>query len=239
MKRIHLLSTLAFICALTTQVFGQCTPNASITTPGYHPPQLPEAFAGSEYREVLNVLVIKDTSILFNGTPATVVVDSAKLRNVIGLPPGFSFECYNETQTFFPTEVGCALITGNPTLADTGSYPIDLVIQMFGRAFGAIAINQTDTLRRFVLEIKTGTAAIRSINPESTAVYPNPSSSGTFTLSGADVADVSIFGLDGRPIPFKFEESMITVLDGYKGVILLKMIQGDGTILTRKVIIPD
>ncbi|MCB9245426.1 MAG: hypothetical protein H6606_03260 [Flavobacteriales bacterium] len=218
---------------------AQCTPNDTISRPGYHPPQLPPAYAGESYNEVLQVLVIKDTSIVFNNLPAVVVVDSARLRSVVGLPSGFSFDCYKPTCTFTPKEVGCAVVSGDPALSDTGVYPIGLVIQMFGRVFGAIAIDQTDTLRRFVLDIRSGSASIRAVSGSSFRIFPNPASGGGFYIEGADPIAVSIQTVEGRSIGHIRHGNQIRIHEGFRGFCIVRAELSDGTIAHQRLLVTD
>ncbi len=195
----HALSFLILI-ALSIGSFGQCIPVDTTDVSGYYPPTLPPAYAGEHFEDTLNVLVISDTIIKFAGQDALVRVDSAILTDVVGLPESFSFDCYNRTCRFTPDEMGCAIVRGDPTEDQIGIHPIGLVITMYGKVFGAIAINQSDTLNRFVIDVRSNTAYLREVVEPAIKVYPNPLNGNTdhFSYTGPVWSEAILFDDLGR-----------------------------------------
>ena len=123
----------------TATVSAQCTPDPQYIVPGIYPDSatnLPCAIAGQLYSEVITVIVPFDTLAEFppgSGTMITVNIDSIKVQDtpggstsaVSGMPPNFVYACSpTSTCSFAGSSTGCLLLTGNPTLTDTGLYTL-------------------------------------------------------------------------------------------------------------------
>jgi len=215
----HILS-FALLVFLSTILHAQCIPVDTTDVPGYYPSQLSHAYSNEPYSDTLNVLVIPDTTVIFSGVPANVRIDSAILRNVVNLPPSFSFECHNPRCVYTPKKMGCAVVNGNPTEADEGVDTVGLVITMYGKAFGTIAVNQTDTLWRFVLDIRNKAAYLKEIVEPTIRIYPNPVSSGlrAFQYTGPNWESLTIYDGLGRKVSFNHEGQKVTLLNTKSGL---------------------
>jgi hypothetical protein len=161
---------------------AQCTPDTTIKETGYYPEVFDEAVVGVDYRQELQIRVIEDTAVVYNGFPVTAIIDSINLLEIIGLPASFDYQCYNATCSFIPTETGCAVLTGKATDSDIGVHPLELVLKIHAHVFTVI-LAEDDTLRdAFALTVnKTGGYEIVKLD-QGANFFPNPSVSGMFDL---------------------------------------------------------
>jgi hypothetical protein len=185
MKKLVILS-LTFLFLSNTSTFAQCTPDASITTPGYYPEIFDDAVVGESYKQVLQIRVIKDTNVIYNGLPVTAKIDSINLIKIIGLPANFDYTCYNATCSYVPTETGCAVLEGTAAESDIGIHPLDLVVKVYAKVF-TVRLEEDDTIRdRFAFSVtRTGGYEIVDLSAQP-KFYPNPSTSGVFELDKKD-----------------------------------------------------
>lgn len=165
---------------------AQCTPDTSIKEPGYYPQEFDPVVVGQYYKQVLQIRVVKDTNVTYNGFPVTAQIDSVNLLEIIGLPNTFNYECYNPTCSYIPSETGCAVLDGQAEAKDTGLHPLELVVRVYARVF-SVRIQENDTIRdRFALQVNaTGSAEIVKLGKEA-KFYPNPSTNGLFELENSD-----------------------------------------------------
>ena len=147
---------------------AQCTPDGNITVPGFYPATFPEADQDKPYSATTTILSIKDTTVFGQA----VVIDSTVLKAVIGLPPGITHQCLNNSCVFFPTKPSCVNFSGTPTKA--GTYPLKMVITIFAKIGGALPYNRVDTIRNFTMKVN-GMNAVDFANVSADfEIMPNP-----------------------------------------------------------------
>ena len=147
---------------------AQCTPDGNITVPGFYPATFPEADQDKPYSATTTILSIKDTTVFGQA----VVIDSTVLKAVIGLPPGITHQCLNNSCVFFPTKPSCVNFSGTPTQA--GTYPLKMVITIFAKIGGALPYNRVDTIRNFTMKVN-GMNAVDFANVSGDfEIMPNP-----------------------------------------------------------------
>lgn len=147
---------------------AQCTPDGNITVPGFYPATFPEADQDKPYSATTTILSIKDTTVFGQA----VVIDSTVLKAVIGLPPGITHQCLNNSCVFFPTKPSCVNFSGTPTQA--GTYPLKMVITIFAKIGGALPYNRVDTIRNFTMKVN-GMNAVDFANVSADfEIMPNP-----------------------------------------------------------------
>ncbi len=147
---------------------AQCTPDGNITVPGFYPATFPEADQDKPYSATTTILSIKDTTVFGQA----VVIDSTVLKAVIGLPPGITHQCLNNSCVFFPTKPSCVNFSGTPTQA--GTYPLKMVITIFAKIGGALPYNRVDTIRNFTMKVN-GMNALDFANVSADfEIMPNP-----------------------------------------------------------------
>lgn len=167
---------------LTFGVFAQCTPDNSLTQPGYSPNELDTAFVGDNYEMVVHIRIPKDTVVTFFGQTITADIDSIRLVDVVGFPPNFTYQCNVASCTFTPTQTYCAKIEGTATSNDVGAYPLRFAVIAYASAvvFGTRTAlpPQADTLDQFELIVANkggGTSNLAEIKAKEVfSIYPNP-----------------------------------------------------------------
>lgn len=118
-----------------------CTPDTSFTVAGIYPSQLPTVCAGVPYSQTLTLVIPEDTTV--QGFSAD--IDSVKINNVIGLPPGITYSCSPLTCSFLGGSTGCALISG--VVNTPGTDTVDIALTFFVQTFiGTLAIPDTQAL---------------------------------------------------------------------------------------------
>jgi len=149
---------------------AQCTPDGTITKPGFYPSSLPDALIGSTYNEVINFKIIKDTMVVVFGSPTKATIDSATIVKVNGMPNGLTFNLNKPSKTYTPAETGCALISGTPT--KSGTFSLQIVLKIYAKISG-FPIQQADTIKNFEIIVKPS-ANITQLDNETKFIFPNP-----------------------------------------------------------------
>lgn len=190
MKKILLTS--AIILTVLTSMFAQpCTPGA-YTNSGIYPdsvPGLPPAYINAPYSTVITVVVPTDT-ILFS-VPLT--IDSIGIIAVTGLPAGFAYTGNPANGYIQGGASGCVVITGTPTLAQIGSYPIDITTDSWVNGMTQ-GFPETKTAYYTIHILDTLVSITQRDNIEQApSNYPNPFSRSTNISFYATSNGVSIF----------------------------------------------
>lgn len=210
-----LLSFLAIIAISSTIVAQNCMPDPQYTTRGVHPDSvtnLPTAYVGQPYNVVLTAVTPADTCIVLFFPPCeTVPIDSIIVTSVTGLPPGFSIVSENENSVPFKFLGGtssCMLITGNPSIADTGHYPIAVNGTAYSTVFSLVQSQPYDVNYYFIDVVDTTGSSV-NVNELAenifaiTQNYPNPFSNTStieFNTPTAEVVELTVFNLLGEEI---------------------------------------
>ncbi len=124
MKKITTLILALLISALG--LFGQCEPDPQYSLPGIYPDSatgFPVAYATFEYNLVITAIIPTDT-ILFGET--SFQIDSIGLVEINGMPEGFLALPNSVSGYWYGGTSGCMLITGTPTQAQVGEYPLEI-----------------------------------------------------------------------------------------------------------------
>jgi hypothetical protein len=201
MKRFNILLSLICFLAISSANAQRCTPDTSIKQTGFYPSVLDTAEIDVDYQQVLQIRVLKDTTIMLFGTSQKAFVDSIILKNIVGLPAGFTYECYNLACRYVPDTTGCATLNGKAKASDVGVYPLKLVVDIYGRLAGGFKAVQPDTLRNFSLVVRGASAAVVDFKATPFTIYPNPSPNGQIQLAtnpGLLPATFEWYSLDGK-----------------------------------------
>jgi hypothetical protein len=201
----NLLTLIAMFSLLAIQ--AQCIVDTSLHTPGIYPPfgsyqdsqsntVLPIINPGVVYSEVIQIVVPTDTMIdtLNSQFPAT--VDSFKVTNFSGLPPGFSYECYPLSCVWPGGGNGCITISGNTS---TGYlYPLTVDITGYVRLFN-VPLSGDGQLTQFVMIV--GYLGEEENSFKELTAYPNPAKdeiSIQFENPRMEEVELSIIDYTGR-----------------------------------------
>ena len=167
------------ICILAFGIFSAfaaqaqiCVSDTTLKAPGYKPDSLPAAQVGVMYSQSITVRPIRDTTTVIGGNTFNVTIDSVRVKNVIGMPAGFSYQCLNPNCTFISAQNSCVLLSG--TANQAGIYPIKIAVLGYARISGSIKVQQPDTITRFSIVV-TGTSGVAVLdNPHILRAFPNP-----------------------------------------------------------------
>ncbi|MDT8411615.1 MAG: T9SS type A sorting domain-containing protein [Vicingaceae bacterium] len=210
-----LLSLLAIIAISSTIVAQNCVPDGQFTAPGVYPDSvtnLPTAYVGQPYSEVITAVTPADTCVVILFPPCQIAdIDSVIVTSVTGLPPGFTIVSENENALPFKFLGGtssCMLITGNPTVLDTGHYPISVNGTTYATVFSLTQTQPFDVNYYFIDIIDTtgSTVSVNELAGNKFAItqnYPNPfnnTSTIEFNTPTAEVVELTVFNLLGKVI---------------------------------------
>jgi hypothetical protein len=135
MIRFLQASFIAFVIAFSLNLQAQqaCTPDPQYTNTdtqrGVYPDSatgFAQGYAGTPYIQLVTIVVPQDTQVFPSPMPPT-PFDSIVLASFTGLPNGFTYGCWNNSNvpnrcSWKGNSIGCLQINGNPTIADTGTY---------------------------------------------------------------------------------------------------------------------
>jgi hypothetical protein len=109
---------------------AQCTPVPFPPPPLTNPDTtqgIPPAFSGVPYNETIHVRVPADTVVFGTLLP----IDSIGVDSITGLPPTFTWATNTPSNYWLGGTYGCFAVSGNPTIADTGTYQMVLHAKIF------------------------------------------------------------------------------------------------------------
>ncbi len=171
MKKLYIL-----IVLLTASLhgFSQCVPDPTLTKPGIRPEKMPNGIVDSPYSQVITLLVPLDTSVIYNGTPVNVKVDSATVIYLSDFPEGFAYDCNKPTRTWKGGELGCARLFGLPTNANRGHYTIWVKTRTYFKIVGLTGqFDRIDSSEvDFTIDWASGIADVNRTNV--LKMHPNP-----------------------------------------------------------------
>lgn len=205
---------------------AQCTPDGSITKPGFYPSSLPEANVGVAYSEVINFKIIKDTTVIVFGNPTLATIDSATITKVNGMPDGLTFQLNKASKTYTPAETGCALVSGTPTKG--GTFKLQIILKIYAK-IGGFGIAQADTIDNFVIVVK-GTAGLPELANQTDLVFPNPLTTDKLSINTNLVKPgtvISIYNYQGQLISTSIFNSETLAFDYPKGLYFLSLTNGN------------
>lgn len=206
MKRLLLFFAATLITAASAT--AQCTPDPQYTEPGVYPDSatgFPNACVGEMYDLTITNVVPVDTTTLIGPFPVTLAFDSAVVVSVTGLPPGFTYSCYDAQNTTSPPDgcafeggtTGCISIVGTPNAGDEGVYNLSIVVDVYLEGGTTPAASQT--VDYYSIEVLAAGSPSCGVGINETIsnnfrLYPNPVSE-TFTLNGLDGLDIETISI--------------------------------------------
>jgi hypothetical protein len=204
MKLFAKISFFIFTFVFSVQLTkAQCTPDPNTPKWTTLPLFLPMATSGVPYTQIMQFKPGADTMI--NYPPfgnVTATIDSMKIVNVIGLPPGFTYQCNNASCRMLGGQAGCLTLSGTP--ADKGTFPIKVVVSIWAKVQLLVPIpqNVVDTNDSYTLIVNWPTGLSEPETVQNLTVYPNPSQSDiTIQLpSSTQSFDIKISDISGREV---------------------------------------
>ncbi len=173
MKKLLLfvLASITIVCV----AFSQCTPDPSLTSPGFHPDStqnLPPGTVNVFYEAVISAFIPSDTVVDLGMGPITVQIDSIGLLNVTGLPTGLSWVSDSPNNYWDGGVKGCILISG--TTALEGVHDLMLLLRIHAD-LGGMPIVQDDTVKFYKIDMQP--QSVNELQGDVFTVgqaYPNP-----------------------------------------------------------------
>ncbi len=205
MVRTLLLATLA---AVSLNSFAQCVPNALYADSVYGVwPDTTVNFAPGMvnvfYSDTLNLLIPHQASLIDPTYPAFVTIDSVRLDQLNGLPPGIVMGCNSQTSapcTYLSSTLGCGLLEGTPTVM--GTFPISIEVTAYLNIFGS-SQSTPFSFTGYRIVIGDNTTAVENATAAKLGKVqnvPNPFTDRTaieFGLTKATTAKIKVFNLVG------------------------------------------
>ena len=98
-------------------------------------------------------------------------------------------------------------------------------------------INSTDGETTFAVRIEGDILAVTELSAEA-KLYPNPTM-GQFTVEGANVAKVEVYNLVGQKVCEQQGSKVVNIdaTDWNKGIYLVNIIEENGAVVTKKLVV--
>lgn len=203
MSKIVIFSLMLMWCSFL--IAQPCIPDQSITNAGIFPAKLSDADLNVSYNQVIQFKAPKDTTayVAQLGITLPIEIDSIRVLDVLGLPPGMGYACNNNSCMINGGDVGCLLISG--TCSTPGGYPLRVIVKTSAKAIiGATKIPQTqiDTNTRYGIFVNWATGLMDIVENDLLKVYPNPSTDFLIIESGLNnsLGSISITSIIGKEV---------------------------------------
>ena len=247
----NLLATAALLLTINFSFSQNCVPDGQYTSNGIHPDSATNfapAYAGTPYSQLITVIIPQDTTPPF--PPIAIPWDSTVMVSMTGLPPGFTYSCWNNSTSpnrcsWRGNTTGCAIITGNPVINDTGTYNLTVVTNHY---LGGSTNPIVYTITYYKIKVN-GPSSVPSVNGVSFLVsqnVPNPANASTeFDLiSDANTTvKLKIYNIVGDVI-YSYDIKAVQGPNHFalntktfpNGIYLCAFTKGDNTITKRMVV---
>ncbi|MEO6882650.1 MAG: T9SS type A sorting domain-containing protein [Bacteroidia bacterium] len=243
-KKILLLIVSVAFVGLTNSN-AQCTPGPQ-TAGGIYPDSaqgLPNGFVGTAYATTMTVVVPTDTVV--SGIP--IPIDSLVLINFTGFPPvgGFTYICNPNHCSWKGGTKGCVLISGNPTVADTGTWHLSATVNAYIGGSGTPIPEHINYYKIKILNA-TGIATLDMTKFEVGQNSPNPFTQTTkiiFTMPTVAPMTLSVYNVLGTLImqsKFQAEKGYnsyeLSANDFPSGIYMYSLNNGKTSITKRMIV---
>jgi hypothetical protein len=202
MSKIVIFSLMLMWC--TILIAQPCTPNPGLPN-GIFPSTLAEAELNVPYQQVIQFKSPRDTTAYVPdlGISLDIEIDSIRILDVLGLPPGMVYACHNNSCMINGGEAGCLLISG--TCVEPGGYPLRVIIKTRAKAIlGVTKIpqDQIDTNTRYGIMVNWATGLMDIVENGPIKIYPNPTTDFLILESGmnAPLTSITITDILGKEV---------------------------------------
>ena len=209
-----------FITFNCNYLFSQspCSPDTNYTQYGIYPDSitgLPLAPSGTPYTTIINIKVQSDTTAPIIGL---VYVDSVEIVSVSGLSSipsqSFSYQCDMSSCTWSGGANGCILFSGNPVIADSGSYPLIVTVRAYLRpantSYSAFYQDVANDDYDIVIQPPVGIQHLNDIKFSVAQNIPNPFTENTeifYAAASAGKIEFSVYNMLGIKVFNKFSDA--------------------------------
>jgi hypothetical protein len=152
----------------------------------------------------------------------SITVDSFKLSDISGLPPGFTFACDNNRCKWNGGDVGCVEIQGTPT--DDNTYELTLKSIGYGFLFSTVSAPYDFEGYRIIVDREVGIAENSTNNLNFSPIFPNPfSSKSIIKINAINNTELNfyIFDIAGK----KVNEDVIIITSGMNEYEIKELLQ--------------
>ena len=253
MKKTLLTLSLAIATIFAS---AQCTPDSQFSAPGIYPDSvtgLSSAYVGQTYNEIITIITPLDTTVMYNGIPIPVNIQTIELTSVTGLPASFSYDCEGGNCTFDGGATSCAVLSSpSPDVSELGSHQIIMNTTTTADAGIGIPITQDDVIDYYYIEVLNGTTStlnqFNDLTFELKGVFPNPAVNNAkiqFISGTPEAVTVKVYNLLGEEIESQFINSqrgvntIIVNTTSYSEGIYLYSINNGKEVLTKRMIIKN
>jgi hypothetical protein len=255
MKKITVLALLVLLLS-TGGLFAQCTPNGSITSPGFYPlpsNPLPGGTVGTPYSQVITINVPADTTVDLSGLigfpvpPVTATINFLSLGTVNGLPAGISSASNPGTGQLPGGTSGCIDISGTPTTSGQYVFNIPTTLNIQVPAGVPIIGGTPQNIPGQVpynMEV-TGATYVLPEPSDLVSIFPNPITNFAYlhlNLQGSEKVNIDLFDMNGKHVYHTDHAELATsqylriwMQDMPAGMYVCK-VQIDEEVITRRLI---
>lgn len=250
--------TLLTLSLATATIFAsaQCTPDSQFSAPGIYPDSvtgLSSAYVGQAYNEIITIITPLDTTVIYNGIPIAVTIQTIELTSVTGLPTSFSYDCEAGNCTFAGGATSCAVLSSpSPDVSELGSHQIIMNTTTTADAGIGIPITQDDVIDYYYIEVLNGTTStlnqFNDLTFELKGVFPNPVVNNAkiqFISGTPESVTFKVYNLLGEEIESQFINSQRGVntinvnTTSYSEGMYLYSINNGKEVLTKRMIIKN
>ncbi|TAE59720.1 MAG: T9SS C-terminal target domain-containing protein [Bacteroidetes bacterium] len=222
MKKLNLIFVFtALLTAAAPAVYGQCTPDTTLTSVGLYPDSLPTAYVNHPYSQTLYAALPTDTLIF----GINFAFCSYEVTSISPDPAtlGLSYQCNVPNCNYVvdpskPLNFGCVTIGGTPTTTeDTLVISITAVIGTYNPATNTCTPSAPLTIPfkigfTILPDSSTNSIDTYSLSSVAPSLMPNPASEKstfTFTMPEAGEVRAELFNLMGQRVQTLAEGNML------------------------------
>lgn len=234
------LLSILVICVISfsNKLFAQCTPDPNLKSTATLPAVLDTAYAGKLYTQEIKFFITRDTNVFVPqlGTNLNARIDTLWITGVQGMPDGFTYACHNADCKILGGTAGCATITGTPTQAQIGIYPLLVLIKVRATAFlgpAPISQNANDTNARYSIVVSGVNSKPELSMSGEPILFPNPAKEElqVYIPELAGEASFEIQNIQGKTIQIgrlqKQEVSHVSLQAYEPGVYFIHFLNGN------------
>lgn len=196
--------------ALSGAMAQNCTPDQSISAPGYYPESLPTGIVGQYYSQSVQFRIPADTNVIFAGNSVNAIIDSLKVMNVLNLPTGLAYACNPASCGLPGGKTSCGNIYGTiDESVNPGFFSFVIPIRIHAKVNGILPVQQVDTLFNLGMEVSPSTG-VKLGWFDDVKVFPNPANRKVevhFPV-GAESMEVKVLNAAGKEVMLTWNKEM-------------------------------
>jgi len=222
---ITIIFTVIVFLLQNNPLYSQCVPG-NYTKPNIYPDtliNLDTAFAGQPYQMIMTAVIPVDTLVLGNRLP----VDSIGIVSLTGLPSSLTYQADKASGYWKGGTKGCILISGTPTNAEAGIYPLNITVNAVVAGLPAFY-----PVKGYKLIVNGNSSFAFENAITNIKLYPNPfyeNASLRFFSNFIGPCHLSIFNSFGQEV---YKKEIVTS-QGYNSIVIQKNNLKDGIYILK------